>query len=340
MVALTSRLNERDDAIVQLQRELEAYDKSYAETEELLDIRNQRVKQLEKILESYQILLPDFQPVSSKREISEIGDEDFEYFEKMISKNAENELIGNQIEQSNPDHKNRELEINSNMDELRVEFQDKINLLNEKHLQQQNTLKCQLQESEKNNNELLTIIQEKIESDFLGKQYKENVQILKTKIDSIINELSIENKPENLHLVAKDLLTLHKYIDNLHKITNIKLLEFSQTVQELHSPAHKKKHTKVKKSLDLGDLKSSVRNNRKTINIKKKNKKKNSNHTQNTSKSIKNISKTIMHKYNSFLPDYQLEQMKTIKDSHYPGKKVFKRKVKYQPSDILNYFKN
>ncbi len=47
MIALTSRLNERDETIVQLQEELDAYDKIHGETEDLLNMKNEKVKVLE-----------------------------------------------------------------------------------------------------------------------------------------------------------------------------------------------------------------------------------------------------------------------------------------------------
>ena len=47
MIALTSRLNERDETIVQLQEELDAYDRIHRETEEALEIASKRVFQLE-----------------------------------------------------------------------------------------------------------------------------------------------------------------------------------------------------------------------------------------------------------------------------------------------------
>lgn len=43
MIALTTRLNERDETIIQLQEELDAYDRIHKETEDMLDTRNARV---------------------------------------------------------------------------------------------------------------------------------------------------------------------------------------------------------------------------------------------------------------------------------------------------------
>jgi kinesin family protein 3/17 len=47
MIALTARLNERDETIIQLQEELDAYDRIHRETETLIDSRSNRIIQLE-----------------------------------------------------------------------------------------------------------------------------------------------------------------------------------------------------------------------------------------------------------------------------------------------------
>ena len=47
MIALTSRLNERDETIIQLQEELDAYDRIHKETEQVIEIKQMRAQQLE-----------------------------------------------------------------------------------------------------------------------------------------------------------------------------------------------------------------------------------------------------------------------------------------------------
>ena len=47
MIALTSRLNERDETIIQLQEELDAYDRIHKETEQIIEVKQMRVQQLE-----------------------------------------------------------------------------------------------------------------------------------------------------------------------------------------------------------------------------------------------------------------------------------------------------
>lgn len=47
MIALTSRLNERDETIIQLQEELDAYDRIHKDTEQVIEVKQMRVQQLE-----------------------------------------------------------------------------------------------------------------------------------------------------------------------------------------------------------------------------------------------------------------------------------------------------
>ena len=47
MIALTSRLNERDETIIQLQEELDAYDRINRETEQCIELKNIRIDQLQ-----------------------------------------------------------------------------------------------------------------------------------------------------------------------------------------------------------------------------------------------------------------------------------------------------
>ena len=46
MIALTARLNERDETIIQLQEELDAYDRVNKESEEVSERRRARVKRI------------------------------------------------------------------------------------------------------------------------------------------------------------------------------------------------------------------------------------------------------------------------------------------------------
>jgi hypothetical protein len=50
MIALTGRLNERDETIIQLQEELDAWDRITRETEVYMEHKNQRIEQLEQYI--------------------------------------------------------------------------------------------------------------------------------------------------------------------------------------------------------------------------------------------------------------------------------------------------
>lgn len=50
MAALTSRLNERDEQIIQLEEELQALDRIHRETEQLIELKQSRNLQLESFI--------------------------------------------------------------------------------------------------------------------------------------------------------------------------------------------------------------------------------------------------------------------------------------------------
>mmetsp|Transcript_22468 Transcript_22468/g.34745 ORF Transcript_22468/g.34745 Transcript_22468/m.34745 type:complete len:154 (-) Transcript_22468:924-1385(-) len=52
MIALTGRLNERDETIIQLQEELDAYDRLNRETEQYIEAKNSRIEQLGQFIQS------------------------------------------------------------------------------------------------------------------------------------------------------------------------------------------------------------------------------------------------------------------------------------------------
>ena len=66
MIALTTRLNERDENILQLQEELDAYDRIHKETEDALDSKNKRVVFLEKFIKEKNLSIPKPDPLIEK----------------------------------------------------------------------------------------------------------------------------------------------------------------------------------------------------------------------------------------------------------------------------------
>ena len=65
MIALTARLNERDETIIGLQEELDAMDRQYKDNEEYAERKTRRIQRLEKAIRDNQIPMP-------------VGDEDEE----------------------------------------------------------------------------------------------------------------------------------------------------------------------------------------------------------------------------------------------------------------------
>jgi kinesin family protein 3/17 len=58
MIALTARLNERDETIILLQEELDAYERIHRDTEALVDKKQERVMLLENIMQQKGIEIP------------------------------------------------------------------------------------------------------------------------------------------------------------------------------------------------------------------------------------------------------------------------------------------
>jgi ribosome assembly protein YihI (activator of Der GTPase) len=58
MIALTARLNERDETIIQLQEELDAYERIHRETESVVDKKHDRIMLLEHIMSSRGVEVP------------------------------------------------------------------------------------------------------------------------------------------------------------------------------------------------------------------------------------------------------------------------------------------
>ena len=58
MIALTARLNERDETIIGLQEELDAMDRAVKEGEEVQDRRARRIKRLERAIRDNHIPMP------------------------------------------------------------------------------------------------------------------------------------------------------------------------------------------------------------------------------------------------------------------------------------------
>ncbi|KRX02482.1 P-loop containing nucleoside triphosphate hydrolase [Pseudocohnilembus persalinus] len=202
MIALTTRLNERDETIIQLQEELDAYDRIHRETEEMLESKSYRVAQLQEILKQNKIPIPQLEKnhQSSKEnsdsvncpgmETYNITNENLQVSRKQSSADSQQSNMNN----NNKNYEQYEQNIANLKENLLQQEQKQVSLLNQ--LQNQ---ELEMQENQiKQQNE-----REKIN------QY--NYQI-RNSVDNIIGALSQPNDPQKLQNVAKDLLNLQKVL--------------------------------------------------------------------------------------------------------------------------------
>ena len=87
MIALTSRLNERDETIIQLQEELDAYDRIHKDTEQLIEVRQARVQQLEEFIREVCKIEP---PQQSHPYIDENGNGEDPFYPSQVVFNNNN----------------------------------------------------------------------------------------------------------------------------------------------------------------------------------------------------------------------------------------------------------
>mmetsp|Transcript_29510 Transcript_29510/g.28673 ORF Transcript_29510/g.28673 Transcript_29510/m.28673 type:complete len:129 (+) Transcript_29510:2018-2404(+) len=59
MIALTARLNERDETIIQLQEELDAYERIHRDTELMVDRKQERIAVLEQQMQMHGVEVPE-----------------------------------------------------------------------------------------------------------------------------------------------------------------------------------------------------------------------------------------------------------------------------------------
>jgi len=71
MIALTNRLNERDETIIQLQEELDAYDKIHRETEVSMENKNERIHLLEDFIKDNDLEIPGGETNEDDYEVSD-----------------------------------------------------------------------------------------------------------------------------------------------------------------------------------------------------------------------------------------------------------------------------
>jgi len=207
MIALTTRLNERDETIVQLQEELDAYDRIHRETEEFLEVNMSQVSQLQEILKENNIPIP--------QEIKTMNlphpQKSHQHARVYQPYNAEIVRFGEQETYNVPQGnlltaEEKVSELSQVADEQRQEI-----LL----------LRGQLEEvynstdtSEFLKNELSTM-NDKQNGRNKDERFTNFHQEIKYSLNNIIDSLSSQNEPEKLQNVARDLLNLQKLVGSI-----------------------------------------------------------------------------------------------------------------------------
>ena len=181
MIALTTRLNERDEAILQMQEELDAFDRIHRDSESMVNRFKKRVTKLERFLAENKFRIPD--------EEDEEEDEESEPRQRVKIGDTEtfNVTTTNLL---SPEEKIRELA------QLADERKNQID-----------HLKVQLKTMGAEN----SIREDSRFSSLQQQQTLEDFGVIATSVNEIIQKLSQQNSPDVLKHVARKLLDLQRY---------------------------------------------------------------------------------------------------------------------------------
>ena len=180
MIALTGRLNERDETIVQLQEELDAFDRLHQETEDKLEESQNKINLFIKYLKQHGIKVPN-ELESTKPEKKQNQKKTASIHDTFEVNNQQEEII--------------------ELAQLVEEQQSEIQRL----YQEIATINEHKSNSNHKADEYCNITQE--DENILEKSIH-----MKNLIDSVIQTLSKPNDPNELQKVAKDLISLQKIV--------------------------------------------------------------------------------------------------------------------------------
>ena len=214
MIALTTRLNERDEAIGQLQEELDAYDKIHKEAEVGMEFYKKRVTSLENELKRRNIAVPL---------------DNFNFQATADLSNNDERVKFHDIETFNINYQNLSFaqakveELKEIAEERERKIQQLVNEIQERE-QIEETKDCDFQMLLKENEKLK---QRASEYQRTVKKLKENVvpnnensmvnnDYVISSVDEIVSNLSKQNDPKTLQNVARQLLRLQKYVHSAH----------------------------------------------------------------------------------------------------------------------------
>jgi len=211
MIALTTRLNERDETIIQLQEELDAYDRIHRETEDQLEMRDRRVLDLETILKDNQLPIPKDNRLDTdyNEPILRTLSDPPKYRDEVQNRSSEEDAQeGEKQQEGDP----KTLQAIENLEGQLKKMMERV----KKSEDEQNKLKdtiCRKDEQIKTlQNQFITDPNLKTENImFIHKEIKLNV-------DCIIESLSSQSEPQRLQDVARDLLNLQKLCNSIPSV--------------------------------------------------------------------------------------------------------------------------
>jgi len=211
MIALTTRLNERDETIIQLQEELDAYDRIHRETEDQLEMRDRRVLDLETILKDNQLPIPKDNRLDTdyNEPILRTLSDPPKYRDEVQNRSSEEDAQeGEKQQEGDP----KTLQAIESLEGQLKKMMERV----KKSEDEQNKLKDTIYRKDEQiktlQNQFITDPNLKTENImFIHKEIKLNV-------DCIIESLSSQSEPQRLQDVARDLLNLQKLCNSIPSV--------------------------------------------------------------------------------------------------------------------------
>ncbi|KAL4508356.1 hypothetical protein ABPG72_003660 [Tetrahymena utriculariae] len=282
MIALTSRLNERDESIVQYQEELDAYEKINKDLDQSLQKYAQRVRQLQHILKQNSINFPDeidnyanYSQVTYGDQVAYnvVNDKLNKYDEKLIEMSQIIESQKYEIEQLKKNSHQNENTANQSRTNY---YQNGDQLQLQKALIEKDQLINKLRnEIQINSGSTLSQSQSSFYSSQQGfNEQQNNMNIhqlfnqtsdMKNSVDQIIQALASPNNPNSFAEVGQQLLLLQQKINGNHQLLkkatgsilkpNSGNLQHSQSTQVMRQPNERVNGKKVNfQHLDDGEI--------------------------------------------------------------------------------------
>lgn len=229
---LTIRLGERDETVLQLQEELEAYDRIYFETIELLKLKNERISILEEFLEKNNFKIPDslrdFDNFVGKMNegYTRIGNHQnpLKKFEPSSNQTLEKGLIDKKI------YAKSEALTMSEIKELTSDSNKIVKGMSSHNLRQPANVDSGPTKQHAQEDECMLSLKPSVPKADLDSK---KIVFLQSKMDQVIKDLSSENGGEKLQEVANDLLLMQEMIRNLNAPQAVELRVNPNSIDDL-----------------------------------------------------------------------------------------------------------